>query len=170
MELLLVGLESCDASAIQEMNKRTTIEMNKKAIEICRANGVELAAFLIVDPDFDRDDFKRLTEYVSQNNLTHPVFTVLSPFPGTDLYDDVKHKLTSKTFELLDFFHAVLPTRLPLDEFYEEFINLYRNAYPTKSFIKAVLQRKAVLTPRMIAKNYKFRKRMQSLRSHHDLI
>ncbi|CAB1064513.1 hypothetical protein D1BOALGB6SA_9309 [Olavius sp. associated proteobacterium Delta 1] len=170
MELLLVGLESCDGNAIKEMNKHTTLEMNKKAIEICRANGVELAAYLIVDPNFDHDDFKRLTEYVSQNNLTHPVFTILSPFPGTDLYDAVKHKLTSDSFELLDFFHTVLPTNLPLEEFYEEFLNLYRNAYPTKNFIKAVFQRKAVLSPRMITKNYIFRKRMQALKSHHDLI
>jgi radical SAM superfamily enzyme YgiQ (UPF0313 family) len=170
MELLLIGIESCEGNAIQKMNKHTTVEMNQKAIEICRANGVELAAYLIVDPDFDRDDFKRLTEYVARNNLTHPVFTILSPFPGTDLYDEVKHKLTCNTFELLDFFHTVLPTKLPLDEFYEEFLNLYRNAYPTKSFIKAVFQRKAVLSPQMIAKNYKFRKRMQALRSHHDQI
>jgi radical SAM superfamily enzyme YgiQ (UPF0313 family) len=170
MELLLVGLESCDNDAIKEMNKHTTTEMNKKAIEICRANGVELAAYLIVDPDFDRDDFKRLGEYVSRNNLTHPVFTILSPFPGTDFYNEVKHKLITQSFELYDFFHTVLPTKLPLDEFYEEFLNLYRNAYPTKDFIKAVFQRRAVLTPRLIVKNYKFRKRMQALRSHHDLI
>ena len=39
----------------------------------CRANGVEFADFLIVDPDYDYDDFKRLTEYISRNNLTHPV-------------------------------------------------------------------------------------------------
>ena len=170
MELLLVGLESCDNDAIKKMNKHTTTEMNKKAIEICRANGVELAAYLIVDPDFDRDDFKRLAEYVSRNNLTHPVFTILSPFPGTDFYNEVKHKLITQSFKLYDFFHTVLPTRLPLDEFYEEFLNLYRNAYQTKDFIKAVFQRKAVLTPRLIVKNYKFRKRMQALRSHHDIV
>jgi radical SAM superfamily enzyme YgiQ (UPF0313 family) len=170
MELLLVGLESCDNDAIKKMNKHTTTEMNKKAIEICRANGVELAAYLIVDPDFDRDDFKRLAEYVSRNNLTHPVFTILSPFPGTDFYNEVKHKLITQSFKLYDFFHTVLPTRLPLDEFYEEFLNLYRNAYQTKDFIKAVFQRKAVLTPRLIVKNYKFRRRMQALRSHHDIV
>jgi radical SAM superfamily enzyme YgiQ (UPF0313 family) len=170
MDLLLVGLESCDNAAIKEMNKHTTIEINKKAIEICRANGVELAAYLIVDPNFDHDDFKRLAEYVSKNNLTHPVFTILSPFPGTDFYNEVKHKLITPSFELYDFFHTVLPTKLPLEEFYEEFLNLYRCAYPTKDFIKAVFQRKAVLTPGLIIKNYKFRKRMQALRSHHDQV
>ena len=170
MELLLVGLEACDDQALKEMRKKTTAEMNKRAIEICRANGIELAAYLIVDPAFDREDFRRLSEYVEQNNLTHPVFTILSPFPGTDLYNMVKETLITEGFELIDFFHAVLPTRLPLDEFYEEFLGLYRRAYPFKNFIKSIAQRKAVLSPRMIFMNLKVRKRMASLRSHHDLV
>ena len=170
MELLLLGLEAYDDQALKEMRKRTTTEMNKRAIEICRANGVEVAAYLIVDPAFDHEDFRRLSKYVEENNLTHPVFTILSPFPGTDLYNMVKETLITEGFELIDFFHTVLPTKLRLDEFYEEFLGLYRRAYPFKNFIKAVFQRKAVLSPSMISMNLKVRKRMASLRSHHDLV
>jgi radical SAM superfamily enzyme YgiQ (UPF0313 family) len=170
MELLLVGLESYDDQVLKEMKKRTTTEMNHKAIEICRANDVELAAYLIVDPAFDHEDFRRLSEYVEQNNLTHPVFTILSPFPGTDLYNMVKETIITESFELMDFFHTVLPTRLPLDEFYKEFFGLYRRAYPFKKFIKSIAQGKAVLSPRMIFMNLKVRKRMASLKSHHDLV
>lgn len=170
MELLLVGLEACDDQALNKMKKRTTTEMNRRAIEICRANGVELAAYLIVDPAFDHEDFRRLSEYVEQNNLTHPVFTILSPFPGTDLYNMVKETLITESFELIDFFHTVLPTRLPLDEFYEEFLRLYRRAYPFKKFLKLMAQRKAILSPSTILMNLKMRKRMASLRNHHYLV
>jgi radical SAM superfamily enzyme YgiQ (UPF0313 family) len=170
MELLLVGLESSDDQALMEMKKRTTTEMNRKAIEICLANDVELAAYLIVHPAFDREDFRRLSEYVEENNLTHPIFTILSPFPGTDLYNMVKEPLTTEDFELMDFFHAVLPTKLPLDEFYEEFIGLYRRAYPFKKFIKSVFQGKAFLSPRMIYMNFRLQNRMASLKNHHNLV
>jgi radical SAM superfamily enzyme YgiQ (UPF0313 family) len=167
MELLLLGLESYNDQALKEMRKRTTTQMNRRAIEICHANGVEVAAYLIVDPDFDHEDFRRLSEYVEENNLTHPVFTILSPFPGTDLYDTVKDTLITEGFELIDFFHTVLPTRLPLDEFYEEFLGLYRRAYPLKKFIKSIVQRKAALSLKMISMNLKMRNRMGSLRNHH---
>ncbi len=170
MELLLLGLEACNDEALKEMRKRTTTEMNKRAIEICNANGVEVAAYLIVDPAFDHEDFRRLSEYVERNNLTHPVFTILSPFPGTDLYNTVKEKLITEGFELIDFFHTVLPTKLPLDEFYEEFLGLYRRAYPLKNFIKAIFQRKAALSPSTISMNLDIRKRMASLRNHHNLV
>jgi len=170
MELLLLGLEASNDQALKDMRKRTTTEMNRRAIEVCHANGVEVAAYLIVDPAFDRQDFRRLSEYVEENNLTHPVFTILSPFPGTDLYDMVKGTLITEGFELIDFFHTVLPTKLPLDEFYEEFSGLYRRAYPFKKFIKSIAQRKAALSPKTIFMNLKMRKRMASLRNHHDLV
>jgi radical SAM superfamily enzyme YgiQ (UPF0313 family) len=170
MELLLVGLEACDDQALKEMKKRTTTEMNRRAIEICRANDVEVAAYLIVDPAFDHEDFRRLSEYVERNNLTHPVFTILSPFPGTDLYNMVKKNLITESFELIDFFHTVLPTKLSLDEFYEEFLGLYRRAYAFKKFIKSIVHRKAVLSPSMISMNLKVRKRLASLRNHHHLV
>ena len=170
MELLLLGLEACDDQALKEMRKRTTAEMNRKAIEVCHANGVEVAAYFIVNPAFDHEDFRRLSEYVEQNNLTHPVFTILSPFPGTDLYNMVKGSLITEGFELIDFFHTVLPTRLPLDEFYEEFLGLYRRAYSFNKFIKSIAKGKALLSPSMISKNFKLRKRMASLRSHHYLV
>ena len=170
MELLLLGLEASNNQALKEMRKRTTTEMNRRAIEICHANGLEVAAYLIVDPAFDHEDFRRLSEYVEENNLTHPVFTILCPFPGTDLYNTVKETLITEGFELMDFFHTVLPTRLPLDEFYEEFLGLYRRAYAFKKFIKSIAQRKAVLSPRMISMNIKLRKGMASLRSHHHLV
>ena len=128
------------------------------------------AAYLIVDPAFDREDFRRLSEFVERNNLTHPIFTILSPFPGTDLYNMVKETLLTEGFELMDFIHTVLPTKLPLDEFYEEFLGLYRRAYPFKNFIKSVVQRKAVLSPSMVSMHLKVRKRMASLRSHHNLV
>jgi len=170
MELLLVGLEACDDQALKEMRKKTSTEMNRRAIEICRANDVELAAYLIVDPGFDREDFRRLSEYVERNNLTHPVFTIMSPFPGTDLYDRVKKNLITEGFELIDFFHTVLPTKLPLEEFYEEFLGLYRRAYPFNKFIKALAHGKAALSPRTILMNLRMRKRLASLITDHQRV
>ena len=98
------------------------------------------AAYLIVDPAFDREELRHLSEYVEENNLTHPVFTILNPFTGTDLYDMVKKTFITEGFELIDFFHTVIPTKLPLDEFYQEFLGLYSRAYPFKNFTKEVVQ------------------------------
>jgi radical SAM superfamily enzyme YgiQ (UPF0313 family) len=170
MELLLIGLEAVDERSLSAMNKRSSGALNRRALEVCRANGVEVIAYFIVDPRFERDDFRRLSDYVAENGLTHPVFTILSPFPGTDLYAEVKNIVTTDGFELFDFYHTVLPTRLPLDEFYEEFLGLYRRAYSTIAFLKGLFQNMSVLSPGMLGMNLRIRRRFAALRSHHEQV
>ena len=38
---------------------------------------------LIVYPDFSRDDFRQLYNYVLRMDFFRPVYTVLTPLPGT---------------------------------------------------------------------------------------
>lgn len=167
MKLLLIGLEACDQPALDALNKRLSVETNRQAIEICHANDVEIVAYFIVDPGFTREDFRRLAAYVAENRLTHPVFTILSPFPGTDLYEEVKDHLLTESFELIDFYHTVIPPRLPLAEFYREFEGLYRQAYSLRQFLKALREGKALLSPSMLINNARARKRMAALYRHH---
>ncbi len=167
MKLLLIGLEATNQEVLDSINKKISTETNQKAIEICHRLGVEIVAYFIVNPNFDREDFKRLSDYVAENQLTHPIFTILSPFPGTQLYEEVKPTLTTDRLDLIDFYHAVIPTRLPSEEFYEEFRNLYKKAYPFTGFVKSVLQKKTVLSPSMFRKTCQFKKRMASLQEHH---
>ena len=167
MKLLLIGLESADQSSLEAMNKGLSTEVNRKAIEICHANDVEIAAYFIVDPRFTRDDFRRLSDYVAAHSLTHPIFTILTPFPGTELYASVKDTLLTHDLRLIDFYHTVMPTALPLEEFYEEFLNLYRRAYPLSAFLKAVFKQKALLSPRTLKINARVRRKMQALYRHH---
>jgi radical SAM superfamily enzyme YgiQ (UPF0313 family) len=168
MKLLLIGLESVDPAALVAMNKGVSMEVNRAAIRICHDNDVEIAAYFIVNPQFDRDDFRRLSDFVSENKLTHPIFTILTPFPGTELFAEVQHAMISGDLRLIDFYHTVMPTRLPLEEFYEEFLGLYRRAYPLKAFIKAVFQHKAMLSPGTLKINARVRGKMAALYSHHQ--
>ncbi len=61
--------------------------------------------------------------------LRHPIFTVLTPLPGTPLYEEKYDELLTHNYELFDFVHSVLPTRLPRKEFYQYFTNLYYKSY-----------------------------------------
>lgn len=170
MKLLLIGLESVDQESLEKMNKKASIELNREAIRICHDNDIEIAAYFIVNPSFDRDDFRRLSEYVEANGLTHPIFTILTPFPGTELYREVKDTLITQDFRLIDFYHTAMPTRLPIEEFYEEFINLYRRAYPLKGFLKGLFKNRAMLSPRMLKMNLRMKQKMLALYDHHRTV
>jgi len=48
--------------------------------------------------------------------------TVMTPYPGTEIWHTEAQKLTSLDYRLFDIQHAVLPTKLPLDVFYQELV------------------------------------------------
>ncbi|MEJ2256374.1 MAG: hypothetical protein P8X98_05110 [Woeseiaceae bacterium] len=55
---------------------------------------------------------------------------MLTPLPGTDFYADVESQLITRNYDYFDFLHTVLPTKLPMKEFYAEYANLYWSAVP----------------------------------------
>jgi magnesium-protoporphyrin IX monomethyl ester (oxidative) cyclase len=48
--------------------------------------------------------------------------TVITPYPGTEIWHAQARKLTTRDYRLFDIQHAVLPTKLPLPRFYEELV------------------------------------------------
>ena len=72
-------------------------------------------------------DNKRAIDYLKTWGDERPLasFSILTPLPGTKLHRERRHEITNHDPELFDVFHAVLPTRMPLEEFYERFAWLY---------------------------------------------
>jgi hypothetical protein len=48
--------------------------------------------------------------------------SVNTPYPGTETWVTESRRLTTRDYRLFDIQHAVLPTRLPLAEFYGELV------------------------------------------------
>ena len=138
MKLVLIGLESFRDEELKDLNKHNTIKNNEEAIRILHKNDIEIAAYFIVNPNYSEDDFKKLAEYVHNMKLKQPIFTVLTPLPGTDFYNEKRSELTTNNYQLFDFVHSVLPTKLPLDKFYESLLNLYLEFYAPKEKSSAI--------------------------------
>jgi hypothetical protein len=84
-------------------------------------------------------------------------FSVLTPLPGTDLWDSVKAQVTTDDWEMYDIVHAVLPTKLPLDEFYAEYSALWQHAldvrYKTRGKMRTYMQLGAALATGKVSLN-----------------
>jgi len=127
---VFIGFEKPNQNGLDMLNKHNSVENNEQALEVLRQQGIEPNTSFIVSPDDDHNDFATLRSYMRHLKLRVPLFAILTPLPGTALFDEVKERLTANDYRLFDLLHAVLPTRLPLAEFYQEFANLYREAYP----------------------------------------
>ena len=140
--LILIGFESFRDKELKKWNKKTSIEQNEKVLSILKDNNIEAAAYFVVDPDFGKEDFEALSRYVKSKDLTHPVFTIFTPLPGTDIYEEKKDELNDN-YELFDFYHAVQETKLPKKEFYTCFVDLYKKAYSSGGFLKSFKKNKS---------------------------
>jgi radical SAM superfamily enzyme YgiQ (UPF0313 family) len=132
LERVFIGMEATDDEGLKRVEKKAHIESTEEAIRHLARAGVEIQGSFIVHPDWDREEFRKLAEFVRARPITFASFSVLTPLPGTKLHRERIGEITNHDPELMDVFHAVLPTKLPLDTFYKEFAALYRNAYPAK--------------------------------------
>lgn len=125
---IFLGLESITDEGLDAVNKSNTAANNRRALAILKELGVGYTPNFIVDPAWDREDFARLREWIEDTGAYNSGFSVLTPLPGTDLWETARREVTTRDWEMFDIIHAVIPTKLSLAEFYEEYSRLWRHA------------------------------------------
>lgn len=133
---VFIGMEKVDEAELAAIHKRNHVENNTKAAAFLLGQNLGLTASFIVDPTYTRSDFEKIRAYIRQRKIVTPSFTVLTPLPGTELFDEVRDRLQTDNYELFDLLHSVLPTKMDLPDFYQEFSHLYGSAYTTGRLVK----------------------------------
>jgi radical SAM superfamily enzyme YgiQ (UPF0313 family) len=161
LERVFVGLEFFRDEDLRYVGKGSTTDDNRRAVAVLHDFGVEIYASFILRPEFTRDDFSRLTDYCHELDLDFASFGVLTPLPGTDLMDETQERLITDDYDYFDFIHTVLPTTLPLDEFYSAYARLYKQALSQKR--KLALLRKFRLRdlPVVFARSLRWDRRLR---------
>jgi radical SAM superfamily enzyme YgiQ (UPF0313 family) len=142
LKSVLVGFESYKDDDLKKLNKRCTVSKNTQAAQILKANGVGIIGYFMVDPSYTEEDFARLIEYVHYLDIDQPIFSILTPFPGTKLYEQVKDQLITDNYEFFDGMHSVVSTAIPGLRFYEYYRKLFSKAYPKGKLIRKIIQGK----------------------------
>lgn len=134
LRLLLLGMEMASDGELEAVNKQNSTDNNEKAAKILQSMGIEAISYFMVDPaTFTPDHFKRLRDYVVNLGLSHPIFFIMTPLPGTTQYRQRNDIVRTDNLDLFDFYHCVVETKMPLGEFYRHFIDLYRDCYQARS-------------------------------------
>ncbi|GJL58296.1 MAG: hypothetical protein NPIRA03_11530 [Nitrospirales bacterium] len=110
---------------IDPTSERILLGKNFEALEFVHSLGITVAINIIADPNWDKDRF----ETVRQWCLEVPEVVNISantPYPGTETWHRESQRIQTRDYRLYDIQHSVLPTRLPLPEFYEGLVNTQR--------------------------------------------
>ncbi len=145
LNTIFLGVERIDEAGLAAVRKRTKggAHTNLEAIRILQAEGITPMTSLITDPSWDEKDFDRLEEFVQLARLPNPTFTVLTPLPGTELWETDRDRVTTDDYAYFDVMHLVLPSRLPPERFYQRFARLYtladvRTQFGLRALVKLV--------------------------------
>src|SRR5262249_55987862 len=125
LRTMFLGLDAIDEAGLKKYRKRVALDRNFEAVEFARSLGITVAVNLIADPDWDHERFRIVREWCLEMPDVINI-SVNTPYPGTESWITNGRRLETRDYRLFDIQHAVLPTRLPLAEFYRELVTTQR--------------------------------------------
>lgn len=141
-DAFFVGIESFKKAELESFSKKTSVEINIKAVNILERNGLQCYSGLIVGQDWIKEDFNTLIEYL--NKFNHPLVNIqpITPMPRTPLFDEYINKIEEDkaNYAHWDMAHVVFkPTKMSKSKYYYHIIRAYYKTSASKKqrkFIK----------------------------------
>lgn len=88
---IFYGVESFDQECLDAVNKGIKVEQAQKAMELTKKAGIEVRAnFILGLPNETPEKVKAMIKKISKINPDYIKFNILTPYPGTALYQEVK--------------------------------------------------------------------------------
>ena len=129
LRAVVIGFEEIDDTALGHMNKESNAATNREAISILHQLGITIVGDFIISPDYGEQQFDRLSDFVREQAIELPMHTILTPLPGTQLYQQLHHQIKIHDLDYYTLTNAVLPTRLNEELFYQRYASLLHEGH-----------------------------------------
>lgn len=143
-DAFFVGIESFKNSELSDYTKKSSVEINIKAVNILEKNGVQCYSGLIVGEDWVKEDFDTLIDYL--NSFEHPLVNIqpITPMPGTPLFDEYNYEIEvdREKYAMWDMAHVVFkPVNMKKRLYYYHIIRAYLKTSANKKQRKFIRER-----------------------------
>jgi anaerobic magnesium-protoporphyrin IX monomethyl ester cyclase len=133
INFLLLGVESHSKFTLNSFRKGTNPEDNRKAVRLLKENGIFSQATCIIGERSDTTKTIRdLREFINFLDPDLAIFMILTPYPGTDLFEEAKRNgwIQDWNWANYDMIHAIMPTEtLTREELQHELYRCYRSYF-----------------------------------------
>ena len=147
---LSFGLESISRESLISMDKGWAVPAEYDSlIQNIRNHGIDVSTEMVVGGEGDTLESIRMTkDFIERNKISVPRFYILTPFPGTRFFDQIKEegRLVNNDIYSYDGTSAVYrPKNMSPDELTQAYWELYSELFTIKSIIKRNILRKEML-------------------------
>lgn len=138
---VFVGFESLSNANLTDAKKRTPLpdEYARRA-SLFHQNGIQVNASFVFGFDHDGPEvFAKTVEWIEKNRLECATFHILTPYPGTPLFNDLDKagRLRHKDWQQYDTAHVVFePARMSAEELFDGYAFAYQRLFSHRSIWK----------------------------------
>jgi len=131
LRAVVVGFEAIDTQTLVGMNKNNSADLNRAAIQILHNLGITIVGDFIINPNYTEAQFDLLGDFVREQRIDLPMYSVLTPLPGTELHRQLHPQIRIHDLDYYTLTNAVLPTNLEEELFYQRYAALLREGHRT---------------------------------------
>ena len=109
-----LGIESPSEATLALMNKKNSLDDVGRAITLCRENGIGAEGYFIIGHYTENEqDTIVYPEFARSLGLKHALFMVMTPYPGTGIFNEYKAegRIRSFDWDLYNNYCPVIETR-----------------------------------------------------------
>lgn len=131
---VFVGFESLSAENIADSRKKSPRPDDyARRVAILHDHGIQVNGSFVLGFDHDGPDvFQQTVEWIERNRLECATFHILTPYPGTPLFEQMQAqgRLLHNDWSLFDTAHVVFrPQRMSIEELAEGYVWCYRTLF-----------------------------------------
>jgi len=135
---VFIGFESLNAGNIEDAGKRSPAPDDyARRVAILHDNGIQVNGSFVLGFDHDNVDvFEKTVEWVERNRLECATFHILTPYPGTPLFEQLENerRIVHRDWRLYDTAHVVFePKRMTGEELRDGYEVCYRRLFSHRS-------------------------------------
>lgn len=152
---LFIGFESINGGSVEGVHKvQNHADEYEEAVKLIHNKGIMINASFVFGLDSDTPRvFHDTLDWVVRNRIETVTSHILTPYPGTKLYDDM-HKagrITSNDLSRYNTANVVFkPLGMTERELYDGYLWIYKNIYSFQNIIKRIPRDKAQIAPYLL--------------------
>ena len=159
---LFIGFESINAASVSGVHKvQNHVRDYERAIKALHDRGIMINASFVFGLDGDTTEtFQTTLDWIVKNKIETVTSHILTPYPGTALYERMKAegRILTKNLSLYNTAHVVYqPKGMTREELYRGYLKIYKDIYSFKNIIKRCPKAKEI-RPAYFLFNFLYRK------------
>jgi len=135
---IFLGLEAATDRGLAGIDKDADVNDCIEAVRVAREQRYGINGNFLIDHDWGEDDFHELWDFVSKYNLQRAGFTILTPLPGTDFYNETAPRMGDQPWSNFDMHHLLWEPRIGAARFFELYAETWRRSILNTSGDKSI--------------------------------